>query len=300
MFIGAWLARRNLRAGRGDPRRAVRLGIAMAAIRIVDWLLGGHHAAGAATAEVMSTLAWALYDFAYAWLFYVAIEPYVRRLWPRMLASWVRLVDGRHADARVGRDLLVGCLAGTALALLTAAHQAAPVLFGAPPGRPDNVGYVEQQLASLLGVRAHLAEIAWLLRSNIMMVMGFVVILVMARLVLRRPALSLAAAFVIFVPLGLPKGEFVALNLALAAAAMLALLWVMLRFGLLPAAIGLLTHTVLQTAPLGMGLGSWQSTPTLLVLALVMGVGVYGFGRSLEQRGAIAEVIGGEPGAGPR
>jgi hypothetical protein len=57
---------------------------------------------------------------------------------------------------------------------------------------------------------------------------------------------------------------------------------------------------VLQTAPLGMGLGSWQSTPTLLVLALVMGVGVYGFGRSLEQRGAIAEVIGGEPGAGPR
>ena len=69
---------------------------------------------------------------------------------------------------------MIGCLSGTVIALAVAAHQAAPVLFGAPPGRPDNVGYVEDQLASLLGLRPQLAEILGLLRSNIVLVMGFV------------------------------------------------------------------------------------------------------------------------------
>ena len=45
MFIGAWLARRNLRAGRGDTKRAVRVACAMMALRILIWLLGGHHTA---------------------------------------------------------------------------------------------------------------------------------------------------------------------------------------------------------------------------------------------------------------
>jgi serine/threonine-protein kinase len=292
MFIGAWLARRNLRARRGDTPRAVRLAAAMMAIRIIAWLLGGHLTAGSATLQIMSALAWGLYDFAYAWLFYIAIEPYVRRLWPWLLTSWARLVDGKYADARVGRDLLIGCLAGTGIALLVAAHQAAPVLIGAPPGRPDNVGYVEHQLAALLGPRQQLAEMFGLLRSNIVLLMGFVVILVTARLVLRRPGISLGASFLIFVPLALPKGESLPLNLALAVTSMLVLLWVMMRFGLLAAAVGLVTHTLLESAPLGIGASSWQVAPAALVLAILLGVGMFGFARSLARRGAIGDVLG--------
>jgi hypothetical protein len=208
-----------------------------------------------------------------------------------MLTSWIRLVDGRYADARVGRDLMIGCLVGTAIALLIAAHQAAPVLFGAPPGRPDNVGYVEHQLTSLLGLREQIAEILGLLRSNIVLVMGFVVILVMSRLVLRRRGVSFAVAFLIFVPLALPKGDFLALNLALAVASTVLLLWTMFRFGLLAAAAGLVTNMLLQSAPLGMSLSSWQATPSLVVLAVVLGMGLHGFRRSLGKGGAFQDLL---------
>jgi len=291
IFIGAWLARRNLRARRGDTRRALRVASAMMGIRILAWLLGAHHTAGSATEQVTAALAWGLYDFAYGWLFYLAIEPYVRRFWPRMLTSWARLVDGQYADARVGRDLLMGCLVGIVIALLVAAHQAAPVLFGAPPGRPDNVGYVEHQLAFLLGLRQQLAEVFGLLRSNIVLVMGFLVILVMARILLRRTPVAIVASFLIFVPLAFPKGEFLALDLGLAVGSTLILLWAMMRFGLLATVTGLVTYALLQSAPLGMGMGSWQASRTVLVLVIVLGVGLYGFSRSLGRTGAIRDVL---------
>ena len=291
MLIGAWLARRNLRAGRGDTRRALRVATAMMALRILVWLLGAHHTLGSVTEQFRSALAWGLYDFAYGWVFYVAIEPYARRFRPRLLTSWARLVDGQLADARVGRDLLIGCLAGTVLALLVAAHQAAPVLFGAPPNRPDNVGYVENQLASLLGHRQQLAEIFVLLHSSIVLVMGFVVILVMARIILRNAAVAVVASFLIFVPLALPHGEILALDVGLAVGSTLILLWVMLRFGLLAAAVGLATHALLQSAPLGMAMDSWPASRTGVVLGIVVGVGVYGFSRSLRRRDVLRDVL---------
>lgn len=294
MLLGAWLARRNLRARRGDTKRALRLGIALMTARIVLWILGGHPTLGSATEQLMTVLAWGLYDFAYGWLIYIAIEPFVRRLWPRWLTSWARLLDGRHADPRVGGDLLVGCLVGTGIALAVAAHQAAPVLFGAPPGRPDNVGYIEGQLAALLGLRAQLADLLSLVRSNVILLMGFVVILVMARLVTRRSIAALVIASLLFVPLGLPKGEFVALNFACAACVTLALLCVILRFGLLAAGAALITHAALEATPLGLGFGAWPTLHVVLVPALVLGVGGYGFFRALGGRAAFRDMLADE------
>ena len=291
LFLGAWLARRNLRAGRGDTKRALRWATAMLVIRAFMWLLGGHHAPGSITTQLMTTVAWGLYDFAYAWVFYIAIEPYVRRLWPRLLISWTRFVDGQFDDARVGRDLLIGCLVGTAIALAVAAHQAAPALLGLPPGRPDNVGYVEDQLASLLGLRDQLAELLVLARSNVILMMGFVVMLVTSRLTLRHPIAAVAAVALLFVPLALPKGEVLALNVGFAAIITALLLAVMFRFGLLAGGVALLTHATLESAPLGMGLGSWPTNRTLLVLVLVFGVGLYGFVRSLGGRSAIRDLL---------
>jgi serine/threonine-protein kinase len=239
----------------------------------------------------MTTLAWCLYDFAYAWVFYVAIEPYVRRLWPRLLISWTRLVDGRFGDARVGRDLLIGCLVGTVIALAVAAHQAAPMTMGLPPGRPDNVGYIENQLASLLGLRDQLAELLMAARSSAMLMMGFVVMLVVSRFMLRNPVAAIAAVAVLFAPIALPKGELVALNVSFALFVTALLLVTLFRFGLLAGAVALLTHAMLELAPIGMSLGSWTTSRMMLVLALVLGLGLFGFTRSLGGRLAIREPL---------
>jgi hypothetical protein len=52
------------------------------------------------------------------WTLYVAVEPYVRRLWPDALLGWSRLLAGHIRDPRVGRDLLIGMVFGVALILV--------------------------------------------------------------------------------------------------------------------------------------------------------------------------------------
>src|ERR1700720_3975586 len=50
---------------------------------------------------------------------YLAVEPYFRRRWPRMLIGWSRLMAGRFRDPMIGRDALIGVVAGAAAGILT-------------------------------------------------------------------------------------------------------------------------------------------------------------------------------------
>ncbi|MHC5114270.1 MAG: serine/threonine-protein kinase, partial [Planctomycetota bacterium] len=120
------LAVRNLRAGRADHPNALRcallvgllylamevlaipLGRASLVAQIID--LGNGRAAGHFILHGVEI-----------WLYYLAIEPYVRRVWPRMLIGVVRLLSGRLRDPAVGREVLIGLAVGCVLvALLTA------------------------------------------------------------------------------------------------------------------------------------------------------------------------------------
>ena len=105
-----FVALRNVRRGRGDRRGALRLALYLGAARWL-WFLGAHHVASTAEFDLfMSHLSYAMLYVGLAYVFYLAIEPYARRLWPRMLVSWVRILDGGFRDPLVGRDLLVGRL----------------------------------------------------------------------------------------------------------------------------------------------------------------------------------------------
>jgi uncharacterized membrane protein YjjB (DUF3815 family) len=54
----------------------------------------------------------------FTWFFYLALEPYARRLWPTMLVAWTRLLSGRMRDPLVGKSILVGTVCGSLMALL--------------------------------------------------------------------------------------------------------------------------------------------------------------------------------------
>ena len=289
LILGAWLARRNLLARRGDRLRATRVAIVLTAMRILIWLVGAHHTPAGASGQLVLTVALSLYDFAFGWAFYIAVEPYFRSYWPRVLRTWVRLLNGDFRDAQVGRDLLLGCLVGVVLSLATAAHQAAPVLLGHAPGRPDNVGFVEHELAALSGVLPQVADLLWVQRSALILAMEFVVMMVLARLIVRK--LSLIVTFLLFIPFALPKGEFLLFNIAFAALSLGLVFFVMMRFGLLPAIVGLLVHSMLQSTPLQWEPGTWAHGVTLLVIILVAGVAMYGFVRSLAGRPAIQDLF---------
>ena len=81
---GAALARRNLRAGRGDRRGAARLGAAISSCKSRCRLLGGHHVAtadeGWSSSTAFSNAAGRALVY---WILYLALEPFARRRWPR-------------------------------------------------------------------------------------------------------------------------------------------------------------------------------------------------------------------------
>ncbi len=110
LLAAVLFARRNLRMGRGDRRGATRLACFAVILSTVGFVAGEHHVA---TLWEMNLLRWwvssALFVAGLFWLLYVALEPWVRRRWPRVLVGWSRLLAGSFRDPLVGRDILIGC-----------------------------------------------------------------------------------------------------------------------------------------------------------------------------------------------
>ena len=107
--MGAVFLARYLR-DRADRRSAARLAIGLAIAEIVGRILGLHHVAtpDVELRRLLTALVNPTFDGAFVWVFYLAIEPYARRLWPDGLLGWTRLLSGHVRDARVGHDVLVG------------------------------------------------------------------------------------------------------------------------------------------------------------------------------------------------
>ena len=68
-------------------------------------------------------------------IFYLTIEPFLRRYWPERIIAWRRLLSGGFRDPLVGRDLLIGCLLGSSMTLLLFAQRvvAGRVMGGSLP-----------------------------------------------------------------------------------------------------------------------------------------------------------------------
>lgn len=122
VVVGGFFARRNVRRGRADVQGAVRLGVFLTCCYCADILLGDDHFVP------LPEYIWFLFNLLavqmlmslLAWVGYLAVEPYVRRTWPRVMVSWQRLLNGRLSDPLIGRDLLLGILAGSAFNLINA------------------------------------------------------------------------------------------------------------------------------------------------------------------------------------
>ena len=70
---------------------------------MLQWLLAAHHVPERSEFELfIGGLYRGFFAFALGWLFYIVLEPYARRLWPRTMISWVRLLDGRRARPPAG------------------------------------------------------------------------------------------------------------------------------------------------------------------------------------------------------
>jgi serine/threonine-protein kinase len=267
------MVRRNLRAGEGDLRGALILALVVVGGGLASTLLRAHHVPNPIEELVLviSVIGWTLVWGVFSWLSYVAFEPHVRRLWPRTLVSWTRLLAGRVRDPLVGRDLLIGVLGGVALA-------GAAVLQVIADGRAPSDPLVALSLDALLTPGRLTSHVIFAMVDALQYALGAFFLLLFLRLVLRRTW----AAIVVLIAFSLLLAEGAGLPYAIGGAALFFV--VVLRVSLLSGAAMLITQRLLTRTPITLDLGAWYAGATTMVLLVVVGLALWGFSTATVRR----------------
>jgi serine/threonine-protein kinase len=282
VLVGAgFVALRNIRLGRGDRKTALRFALYLGAMRML-WLLGAHHVPSSAELDVFTAhLAWSLYRFGLAYVFYLALEPYARKLWPHMLVSWVRLMGGRFRDPLVGRDLLVGALYGTGAALITSVMVWIPEVLGIRGYGFDTDVWPWE---SLRGLRHSVAAIAGVHTQSLLFTFMGIMMFLVLRLLLRKTWIAVVVFTVLAMLLFNPGTGHPVLYVIGVLTGMLLFWFVLFRFGLLPIVLGRTVCDLLLLLPLTFDLTIWYGYVTLLTLFVTVGVAAWGFWIALAGR----------------
>ncbi len=272
---GALLARRNIRLGRGDRRGAFRLALALTALGLASFLLSAHHVADSSLELMLLArcAGIAVLLSALLWLFYLALEPYVRRLRPWTLVSWTRLLDGGLRDAVVGRDVLIGMVWGCAVALLFTLFERAPRWLGQPPQAPHSA-----IMDTLLATRMLLAYAMNLPRGATLLGLGLLLLFLVLRFLTRRdlPAAALVVAIVTAnLTAGSPDSRLLVAGVGLVVYGSYML--VLLRFGVLAAIAGAFSVDLLAGTPQSIDVTSWTGSATAVVVPVLALIAIVAF-----------------------
>ncbi len=290
---GGLLAYRNIRLGRGDRRGAFRLAVGLTALAVGAWALRAHHLADPAAELVGAArgIGLAVVVAALLWLFYLALEPYVRRLRPWTLVSWARLLDGGWRDAVVGRDVLIGVAGGTVLALLSILARMLPGWLGRPAPSPEPLG-----LDALLSTRMLLSYVVGLPVNATLLGLGLLLLFLVLRLLTRKDlvAAALVVTFVVAGDLGGAK-ENTWLIMPIAVVVWGSFVAAMLRFGVLAAITAVLMANLLLVPPLLYAPGSWTGSATFVVLPLLVALAVVAFRSAVGGHSGLRRYLAGEP-----
>jgi serine/threonine-protein kinase len=281
LACAAVLGPRNLLQGRADSRGALHLALYTFGLMMVVWFFEARHLfAPMQLRLILQGLVVALYWAAVLGMAYLAVEPFVRRLWPEALISWSRLMAGQWRDPRVGRDFLVGALTGAASYLLFQVGMAAPGWLGQPARTPYWDNWIPNGVISGYWMGDFLVNQAYAFRTAL--VTGLLTLLLL-RLVLRKNWLA-APFFVVWVMIyhgeqvGLPNvgWPFFALQGVV-------LLVVLLRFGLLAAIIMQLAYNTLLL-PFSPDPSAWYARGGYCAVGFVLALALYGFFTSLRRQ----------------
>jgi len=277
LVAAALVALRNVRNGRGDRRGALRFALYLGAVRML-WYPGAHHVMSTGEVEIfVGHLSYALQRVGIAYVFYLAVEPYARRLWPRVLVSWVRVLDGRFRDPLVGRDLLLGAAAGAAMSCVERAGHFAGQALGETTQLPPTWDWT---LYSLGGPLATFVSVLGIHTGALLDVIIPLMLLLVFRLALRRTVP--AAAVVSLIGMLIFSQEFPGIAITLIVIPVwIALFWIVLyRFGLLGLAAMFTVSSLISELPLTLHPETWYLGSMLLALAAIVAPALWGFWTS--------------------
>jgi serine/threonine-protein kinase len=258
----------NWRAGRTDLAGATRLAGVLFALWIVRWAVTAVHVADSREELLLEfALGSAQYEAVLVAVFYLALEPVVRKRWPWRLVGWSRLLAGRVRDPLVGRDVLVGLAAGTVLTLGFFHCLCGPV-WAPELLEPLAIGEVE-------------FDPAWCvtrpLTTGVHAGFLYFFLIFLCHWVCRDRRVGAAAAVLIFMALiasTAPAPKFVTVALTLPAVS-LGFQYVALRFGLLAFLAALLPTGWLFLSGWTLDVRAWYATGPNLGVAVMLALTLY-------------------------
>jgi serine/threonine-protein kinase len=258
LVAAALVAWRNVRLGRGDKTAAWRVAAVMFAAGVASWALVASHVPTLFELFLLlNGLSWAAFQAGFVGLLYLAVEPFVRRHWPDALISWMRIVAGRFRDPLATSHVLVGISTGLLFALLQAATVWAT---------NDLKNFAP---LSLGGARFLFAYLLVGLRISAFVAVGYVLVLVLLRSVVRRTWVG-DVLFVVL--LSLPSVSSPA-SIPVNMLALAANVWILRRFGLLALVVMIYAQGAVQAVPLVAA--SWYAALSLTTPLLVAAVAAW-------------------------
>ena len=281
VILAIVLAIRNVRTGRGDKRGAFRLAYVLAATTGIALLFRADHIAAPEELDlIQEILAHAAWRGTLTWIIYMALEPFVRRKVPQTLIAWNRLLAGRVRDPMVGRDVLVGVIAGAVVISIAHLVRILPPWFGAQAPAP--MQFATSPLASARHVAFFLFDqFAAYTITNLFILFLFVVFWAF----FRRQFVAVALTFVLFA-ISFNRDAWASAGssvtfLLMSCPSSAVVLYVLLRRGLLAAMVMGVVYGWLVVAPLTLDVSSWYAGRSFVVLVACTALAIFGFVVSL-------------------
>ena len=277
LFGAIWLARKNMRRGRGDRRGATRLAFFTFGVTLLGWVLGADH--NPIQTEFLNFLnvglAQSMFVGGLVWLIYLALEPYVRRRWPETIVSWTRAIGGDVRNTLVGKHVLIGIAAGTMTIVLMALQD---VIGKSIHSAPNFSGSIQQWE----GARAFVASgVLSSINASVIGSLFLFFLIFLIRVITRRRWLTcvIYASFFTLAFVTATTGSMV--NVFLIAMNHLLLAVLMIRFGLLSMVVASWVGYVVRFTPLTTDLSAWHGGYTIAVFVLVFALAALAFQQSL-------------------
>jgi serine/threonine-protein kinase len=274
VVAAALLARRNYRQGRGDRAGAARLATVMFGLVMLLWLCRCHFVPDLSSFFFfVLAISTGLSVTGTTWLLYLALEPWVRRQWPRTMISWSRLISGNWQDALVGRDLLFGVILGVAWIFVFRIRDFQLLhIGGAPSLYPTEY---------LLGGREALGMWLFQIPSAIIGALEFFFVLLGLKVLLRREWIAAVVFVAIFSALNSLGSQHPAVEIPTAVIVYLVAVIGVVRFGLVALTCAIFTVDMLGNVPFSADLSAWYMSTSVLATLTVVVLAGWGFYRSL-------------------
>ena len=278
ILLSVFLAVRNLKAGRGDRRGAIRLASAILVLGALTWMCRAHWIADIGMLGVFAEKAAGWVSAAVLiWFLYIGLEPEVRARWPKSIVTWSRVLAGRWQDPLVAADVLWGALVALAIVALFAAGNWWAVSRGLiGPLADAHLGATTRSwIANVLSRTSNAAEFGLLVIFAIFCL----------RAVLRKDWLASLAAAVLFTA---QEGEAwqgnVMINFAFFLVVFTGLTFVMLRLGLVSTMVGIFVTNILLETPGAQTLSKPYEWTVIAYPALTLAIVAWAFWRTSGQQ----------------